>query len=76
MVLAEIIMCARTLHHSVKTPLGLVFRTENDLYTEFESLKLEWGYGKWWCNTDWCVCCGTECGTLCDVELDEVKRGL
>ena len=35
---------------------GLVFRTENDTYTEFVSLKLEWGYGKWWCNVGWCVC--------------------
>ena len=29
---------------------------ENDRYTEFESLKLESGYDKWWCNMDWCVC--------------------
>ena len=34
---------------------------ENDPYTEFESLKLEWGYGKWWCNMDWCECCGMKC---------------
>ena len=47
--------------------LLLVFQ-ENDTYTEFKSLKLEWGYGKWWCNTDWCVGCGMECRTLCDVE--------
>ena len=33
-----------------------------------EPLKLEWGYGKLWCNMDWYVCCGMECGTLCDVE--------
>ena len=24
--------------------------------------------GKWWCNMDWYVVCGMECGTLCDVE--------
>ena len=44
-------------------------RTKRITYS-FESLKLEWGYGKLWCNVDWCVCvcCGTECGTLCNVE--------
>ena len=36
------------------------------------ALKLEWGYGKLWCNVDWCVCCGTECGTLCDMERGRV----
>ena len=38
----------------------------------FESLKLEWGYGKWWCNMDWYVFCGTECATLCDVKRGRV----
>ena len=37
-----------------------------------ESLKLEWGYGKWWCNMGWCVCCGMECGTLRDVKRGRV----
>ena len=23
---------------------------------QFQSLKLEWGYEKWWCNMDGCVC--------------------
>ena len=51
-------------------PLWSSFQ-ENDPYTEFESLKLEWGYGKWWCTMDWCVCCAMECGT-CDVEWGSV----
>ena len=41
-------------------PLWSSFQ-ENDPYTEFESLKLEWGYGKWWCNMDLCECCGMKC---------------
>ena len=43
---------------------------QNGSFIRFESLKLsrEWGYGKLWCNMDWCVCCGMECGALCDVK--------
>ena len=47
-------------HWESGTLFGLSFR-ENDPYTEFESLKLEWGYGKWWCNMVWCECCGMKC---------------
>ena len=47
-------------HQESGTLFGLSFR-ENDPYTEFESLKLEWGYGKWWCNMVWCECCGMKC---------------
>ena len=48
-------------HLESGTLFGLVFGRMTHIYTEFESLKLEWGYGKWWCNMDWCECCGMKC---------------
>ena len=37
-------------HLESGTLFGLVFGRMTHIYTEFESLKLEWGYGKWWCK--------------------------
>ena len=44
---------------------------KTDTYS-FESLKLDCGYEKLWCNVDWCVCCGTEC----HVERHVVRCGM